>query len=214
MNSGWGTVRWHSGTHGVHMSDILQWETAWGWRRVGEVKRGGESFSKSPHQEKEVMAPLTTLLGLVWTIAAVAVMVTHEVLGDTLSVLAHELIAAARVVEHCDIKKYLVSESGQKVFIPLQGRYGFMSSFVSLYYVFNLSPALTTASFDALVSPIRTVFISITLPVLRDTHVWSRTLERLRTAGFGLCDGNKLLKVILMPFPLFPEFMWICSELR
>lgn len=51
------------------------------------------------------MFPLTTLLGLIWAVAAVAVMVTHKVLGDALPVLAHELIAAARVVEHWDIKK-------------------------------------------------------------------------------------------------------------
>lgn len=68
-------------------------------------------------------------------------MVTHKVLGDTLSVLAHELIAAARVVKD-------------------------------------------TAGFDTLVSPIRTVFVTITLPALRDTHMGSRTLERLGTAGF------------------------------
>lgn len=55
-------------------------------------------------------------------------MVAHKVLGDTLSVLAHELVAAARVVEH-------------------------------------------TSGFHALVSPIRTVFVSVTLPTLRDTHV-------------------------------------------
>lgn len=46
------------------------------------------------------MVLLTTLLGLVRAITAVIVMVTHKVLWDTLSVLAHELIAAARVVEY------------------------------------------------------------------------------------------------------------------
>lgn len=50
-------------------------------------------------------ASLTALLGLVGTVAAVVVVVAHEVLGDALSVLAHELVAAARVVEHWDRKK-------------------------------------------------------------------------------------------------------------
>lgn len=44
--------------------------------------------------------PLTTLLGLVGAITAVVVVVAHKVLGDALSILAHELIAAAGVVEH------------------------------------------------------------------------------------------------------------------
>lgn len=43
---------------------------------------------------------LTTLQRLIGAIAAVVVMVTHKVLGDAQSVLAHELIAAACVVEY------------------------------------------------------------------------------------------------------------------
>lgn len=45
-------------------------------------------------------ASLTALLRLVGAVAAVLVVVAHEVLGDALPVLAHELVAAACVVEH------------------------------------------------------------------------------------------------------------------
>lgn len=45
-------------------------------------------------------ASLTALLRLVGAVAAVVVVVAHKVFGDALSVLAHELVAAARVVEH------------------------------------------------------------------------------------------------------------------
>lgn len=58
----------------------------------------------------------------------------------------------------------------------------------------GLGPALTTASFDALVSSIRTVFVSIALPALRDAHVRSRTLECVGAAGSGFCDGKRFLK--------------------
>lgn len=43
--------------------------------------------------------PLTALGGLIGAVSAVFVMVTHEVFGDTLSALAHELVPAACVVE-------------------------------------------------------------------------------------------------------------------
>lgn len=51
-----------------------------------------------------------------------------------------------------------------------------MSFFVSVIKKFLFlhnppQPALTTAGFDAFVRPIRTVFISVTLPTLGDTHV-------------------------------------------
>lgn len=46
---------------------------------------------------------LTTLQGLVGAVAAVVVMVTHKVLGNALPVLAHELVAATRVVEHWEV---------------------------------------------------------------------------------------------------------------
>lgn len=68
------------------------------------------------------------LLGLIRAIAAVVVMVAHKVSGDTLLVLAHELVAAARVVKH-------------------------------------------TASFDILISSLRTVFVPVTFPSLGDTHM-------------------------------------------
>lgn len=45
-------------------------------------------------------ASLTALRGLVRAVATVFVVVAHEVFGDALAVLAHELVAAARVVEH------------------------------------------------------------------------------------------------------------------
>lgn len=176
-NSGWGSVRWHSGTHWVHTSDILQRETAPQWRR---------EWNKRPISNKR---SLTTLLWLIWAIAAVVVMVTHKVLGDALSVLAHELVAAARVVEHWDIKKYVESEWG-KNYYRATGAVWIHAFFCELLNIFKPQPALTTASFDALVSPVRTVFVSIALPKLRDTHMWSRTLECLWTAGFGLCKGK------------------------
>lgn len=52
----------------------------------------------------------------------------------------------------------------------------------------SLKRDLTAARFNALVSAVRTVFVSVTLPVLRDTHVGSRTLEGFLAAGFGLCQ--------------------------
>lgn len=45
-------------------------------------------------------ASLTALLRLVGAVATVVVVVAHEVFGDALSVLAHELVSATRVVEH------------------------------------------------------------------------------------------------------------------
>lgn len=54
----------------------------------------------------------------------------------------------------------------------------------------NFERALTAACFHALVRAIGTVFVSVTLPTLRDAHVGSGTLERLRAAGFGLCNRN------------------------
>lgn len=44
---------------------------------------------------------LTTLGGLVRAVGAVAVVVAHEVLGDALAVLAHELPVIAGAVVHC-----------------------------------------------------------------------------------------------------------------
>lgn len=55
---------------------------------------------KRRKKERGSGARLTALLRLVGAVAAVVVVVAHEVLGDALSVLAHELVAAARVVEH------------------------------------------------------------------------------------------------------------------
>lgn len=45
-------------------------------------------------------ALLTALLRLVGAIAAIVVVVAHKVFGDALTVLTHELVVAARVVEH------------------------------------------------------------------------------------------------------------------
>lgn len=42
--------------------------------------------------------PLTTLWGFIRAIGAVNVVITHKVLGDTLSVLAHELVIITRAV--------------------------------------------------------------------------------------------------------------------
>lgn len=67
----------------------------------------------------------------------------------------------------------------------------------------SILSVLTTAGFDALVGSVRTVFVSITLPVLRDADVRPRTLEGLGTAGLGLCDGKRLMKVILVSICLF-----------
>lgn len=44
---------------------------------------------------------LTTLRGLVGAVSAVSVVVTHEMLGDALAVLAHELAVVAGAVVHC-----------------------------------------------------------------------------------------------------------------
>lgn len=69
-------------------------------------------------------------------------MVANKVFGDTLAVLAHELVVAARVVKDA-------------------------------------------ADLHTLVSSIRTVFVAIALPVLRNAHVRSWTLKCIRAAGFG-----------------------------
>lgn len=71
-------------------------------------------------------------------------MIAHKVLGDTLSVLAHELIL--------DITRAV---------------------------------GVHAASFDTLISSIRTVLIPVTLPALRHAHVGAWTLESLRAAGLG-----------------------------
>lgn len=71
------------------MSGILQ------RARDPPVKKGSGGKRKRGSR-----ARLTALLRLVGAVAAVVVVVAHEVLGDALSVLAHELVAAARVVEH------------------------------------------------------------------------------------------------------------------
>lgn len=68
-----------------------------GYSAVGErqpVKKG------SGGKRRGSRASLTALLRLVGAVAAVAVVVTHEVLGNALSVLAHELVAVARVDKH------------------------------------------------------------------------------------------------------------------
>lgn len=54
---------------------------------------------------------------------------------------------------------------------------------------YSVTVPLTAASFNTLISSIRTVLVSIALPALRHTHVGARTLERLRTAGLGFCDN-------------------------
>lgn len=55
--------------------------------------------------------------------------------------------------------------------------------------VILLTVPLTAASLDTLISSIRTVLVSVTLPALRHTHVGAGTLESLRTAGLGFCDN-------------------------
>lgn len=104
----------------------------------------------------------------------------------------------------------LLNTDAWKIFGEFMSRVGFYAPTgavwilwlsLSLWVIkkgFNLQLVLTTASFDALISPVRTVFVSVALPKLRDTHMWPRTLERLGTAGFGLCDRKMLLKVISM----------------
>ena len=52
-----------------------------------------------------------------------------------------------------------------------------------------LNVPLTAASLHTLISSIRTVLVSITLPALRHTHVGARTLESFRTAGLRFCDN-------------------------
>lgn len=54
---------------------------------------------------------------------------------------------------------------------------------------YSVTVPLTAASFNTLISSVRTVLVSIALPALRHTHVGARTLESLRTAGLGFCDN-------------------------
>ncbi len=56
--------------------------------------------------------------------------------------------------------------------------------FVFFFFNHKIAP-LTAASLDALISSIRTVLVSITLPALRHAHVGAGTLESLRAAGLG-----------------------------
>lgn len=55
---------------------------------------------------------------------------------------------------------------------------------------------LTAASLDALVCPVQTVLVPVTLPALRDTHMSAGTLERLWAARLGFYgnagDVNRL----------------------
>lgn len=51
-------------------------------------------------RKQKVKRSLTALLRLVGAVAAVVVVVAHEVFGNALAVLAHELAAGASVVEH------------------------------------------------------------------------------------------------------------------
>lgn len=53
---------------------------------------------------------------------------------------------------------------------------------------YSVTVSLTAAGFDALISSIGTVFISVTLPALRHTHMGSWALENLRTARLIFCD--------------------------
>lgn len=57
-----------------------------------------------------------------------------------------------------------------------------------------MTGALTAASFDALISSIRTVSISVTLPALRHTHMGSWALENLPTARLIFCDTMQWLQ--------------------
>lgn len=71
---------------------------------------------------------ILTLRGLIGAISAVTVMVTHEVLGDALAILAHELAVIAGAI-------------------------------------------VQAAGCDALIGAISTVFVTITEPAIRDTHM-------------------------------------------
>lgn len=104
-------------------------------------------------------------------------MVTYKVLGDTLSVLAHELILGITSVVGVHLK--------QKKSTLVNGHRTMFFFYIFVFYKIQL----TATSFDALISSIRAVLVSITLPALRHTHVGARTLESLRTAGLGFCDS-------------------------
>lgn len=47
------------------------------------------------------MRNLTALDGLVRAVAAVVIVIAHEVFGDTLLITAHELFRVAQVTENC-----------------------------------------------------------------------------------------------------------------
>lgn len=139
---------------------------------------GQVSFKLSQFLSQGTKPTLTTFWRFIRAIGAVSVMVAYKVLGDTLSVLAHELILGITSVVGVHLKQ-------KKKTLVI----GHRTMFFFYIFFLNYKIQLTAASFDALISPIRAVLVSITLPTLRHTHVGARTLESLRTAGLGFCDS-------------------------
>lgn len=89
-----GSARWRSGTHWGRRSGTLGED-----RAVRLVARHAITGRAGPASRCGL--GLTTLRGLIGAISAVTVVVAHEVLGDALAVLAHELAVVTGAVVHC-----------------------------------------------------------------------------------------------------------------
>ena len=132
---------------------------------------------------------LTTFWGFIWAVGAVDVVVAHKVFGDALSVLAHELILGITRVVGVRWRKNTHTHTHTHWSMDMEG-------FCITFMVSFESVPLTAAGLHALICSIRTVFVSIALPALWDTHVGTGTLESLGTAGLGFCD-NVMGKITL-----------------
>lgn len=109
------SARWRSGTRWGHRSGTLgaegrgegvRLEAPAGPRcREGRARPCCHRHSGPPpptgRPTRRRPSTLTTLGGLVGAVRAVPVVVAHEVLGDALAILAHELAVVAGAVVHC-----------------------------------------------------------------------------------------------------------------
>jgi len=112
--------------------------------------------------------------------------ITHKVLGDALPVLAHELVVVTRVAAAVH---WGAVESREVIIIITKRRPLLRRRTSSMLSVWGYG--LTAAGLHALVGPVGTVLVSVTLPALRDTHVGAGTLEGLWAAGLGLWGGRR-----------------------
>lgn len=103
----------------------------------------------------------TTLRGLIGAVTTVVVVVADKVLGDALPVPTHELPLITGIVVHCNgapSPSPLAPASPQPPPAPHPR-------------------ALTAASGEGLIGPVRTVLVPVTEPALRHTHVGAWALE-------------------------------------